>query len=583
MKTFLVLLVLFILMATAVPAQSEYLNNQDLARELREAVSRGGAAFQFGYLDAESKIPMASVGSGGPHDPILLIIGGLDGRHLTGSSLALSLIRHLADNPTAVDEHLGDKRVVVVPRVNLSADGMFGGSLRAEQGGLEALSDSDHDGLIGEDDWDDLNGDGRVGLVRVEDPRGTYVEDGDGSFLRPAKEAEGERGRWMLLTEGKDDDQDGAFNEEADGGANPSRNFSFDYPWFARDAGDHQVSLFESRAVADYLVANRNVAVVLVYGFEDNLLSSPSVKDTSDPDLSQSRWGRKPVDKPNKHDVPLIRHLGQKYRETLNLPKKAKNLTHESYGVLYKGLGPGFDLTSEETSKGSLAGYVYYHRGRLALATPGWTAGMQMALAPKDTTRERSEQRDDVAESIIQEEAFRDWLLERVDTGWSPWTPLNHPDFPDQRVEVGGYAPHARLNPPPETLEDLADAHNRFAIHLLDSMPRVQIQEAAVKELGNGLYEVEVVVENTGYLPDVLAQGVRATHARPTRIELSGGDVVGGRNKVLLDRLSGQGGHQELRFVVRTSQGLTLDLISEMAGTETLTLKSGDHYRRDAQ
>ena len=61
---------------------------------------------------------------------------------------------------------------------------------------------------------------------------------------------------------------------------------------------------------------------------------------------------------------------------------------------------------------------------------------------------------------------------------------VEHPDFPDRRVEVGGFVPHARLHPPPDLAEALATKHASWLAGLVDMLPRVGILRAEAASRG---------------------------------------------------------------------------------------------------
>ena len=55
------------------------------------------------------------------------------------------------------------------------------------------------------------------------------------------------------------------------------------------------------------------------------------------------------------------------------------------------------------------------------------------------------------------------------------WTPATHPQLGN--VEVGGFAPNARVNPPASALPEILDAHADFALWLAGQLPEVEVVE----------------------------------------------------------------------------------------------------------
>ncbi|MCX7689125.1 MAG: hypothetical protein N2045_14295, partial [Fimbriimonadales bacterium] len=84
--------------------------------------------------------------------------------------------------------------------------------------------------------------------------------------------------------------------------------------------------------------------------------------------------------------------------------------------------------------------------------------------------------------------------------GYVDWYEFEHPQL--GKVELGGWnALYAWRNPPPEFLEkEVALFPDWLVWHLLIS-PKLEIHEAKVEPLSEGVYKVRLVVKNTGWLP----------------------------------------------------------------------------------
>ena len=129
-------------------------------------------------------------------------------------------------------------------------------------------------GLVDEDGPEDLNGDGLITSMRVEDPEGEFIPDPARAARCSLKadKAKGEKGAWKLLSEGVDNDKDEQWNEDGLGGVNLNRNFPLQLLSSSRpDAGRHQVSESETRALADFVVAHPNIGLAFTFGAADNL------------------------------------------------------------------------------------------------------------------------------------------------------------------------------------------------------------------------------------------------------------------------------------------------------------------------
>jgi hypothetical protein len=95
---------------------------------------------------------------------------------------------------------------------------------------------------------------------------------------------------------------------------------------------------------------------------------------------------------------------------------------------------------------------------------------------------------------------------------------------------------------------------------------------------GGGLFSITAVVENSGYLPTALAQGVHTRKAPPVlvRLDLGGARLLAGRERERIDALAGSGGRKEFRWLVLAPEGVTsisLDVSSPKAGRVARTIE----------
>ena len=154
---------------------------------------------------------------------------------------------------------------------------------------------------------------------------------------------------------------------------------------------------------------------------------------------------------------------------------------------------------------------------------------------------------------------------------WSqvPWKAYEHPDFPGKKVEVGGFAPNTKTNPPEKLLAELTARHGKFLTDLAAKLPRIGIRKAEAKHLGESVFDVTVQVENTGYLPTMLAQGGLTREVHPTRVVLKTDQkfLLSGDRTTMLNAIQA-GELKEVRWVVRAkgAKKLDVEVISMLAG-----------------
>jgi len=163
---------------------------------------------------------------------------------------------------------------------------------------------------------------------------------------------------------------------------------------------------------------------------------------------------------------------------------------------------------------------------------------------------------------------------EKVD-GFVAWAPFTHPSLGE--VEIGGFRPYVTVNPPASKIADLGAAHAKFVVHLTSLFARVAIARTEVTALGGGLYRITADVENAGFLPTALAQGVTARSVKPVMVQLGvppESIITGSEKTSFIPALAGSGSRQSFEWVITGKPGstVTLKAVSQKGGTDTATL-----------
>ena len=526
-------------------AGAQYQSNPELARELKGLASAHSKIVHMASIAksrADHDVWLIELGAGDKEKrqrrPAMLVVAGIEGNDLAGTFSAVKWAETLASG-YARDEKmrklLDAKTVYIFPRLNAdAADAMFA-KPREERTASALPVDDDHDGLLDEDGPDDLNGDGLITWMRIEDPEGEYILDpGDSRLMLKADRARGETGKWRYLFEGRDNDGDESWNEDALGGVNFNRNFPHNYKFFASNAGVNQVSETETRLLADFIVAHPNIAIVFTFGAAENL--------TQPPKAEAAGANKRPQSDLQPDDLPYYRELGKGWRDALGLKKELPPVSEP----------------------GTLSDWMYFHRGRLSLAARPWSPALQLELdkarkgdrkeEKKDDEKAKDDKKEDKKPDNRNEEerAVLKWFDENAKSAFVPWKRIEHPDFPGKPVEVGGYAPFAKSNPPEPLLEGLAQKHGEFLTILAGKFPELRLRNSKVKSLGESIYDITLQIENAGYLPTSLAQGNVTREVHPTRVEIKLDDkaVLSGSKRTTLSAIEGSGGMKEVRWVV---------------------------------
>jgi len=522
-----------------------YLDREAIGAALKKAAAEGRGRVRIESIARTGggrDVWMATLGAAekGKTKPAILVVANLEADHLVGTEIALRLVERIAKAPEGDQTAaiLDKVTVFVVPRLN--PDGAVGSRLNLRP------VDRDRDGKQGEDGPDDLDGDGVTVRMRAKDKEATLVADAaDGRLLRKADASKGERAVYSDYPEGRDDDGDGRFNEDPSGGVNLNRNWPHLWAEFDVEAGTSPASEPEVRGLIAFAYAHPEIAAVWALGLEDNIKVEP----------------KKPGSTLDDADLPLLAELSRAYGKASKTSKGVPKAKEGKEGKSAKdgpskpaanSTAPGGSADLAATSGGSLADWAYHQFGAVGIASRPWA-------------------KPEVPESSAEGEArWLEWN-DKVMGGraFVPWKEVDHPTL--GKVEVGGWRPGVRINPPIGRVEPLADAHLAFLADLAGRAARLEWVDVKVEAKGGGLFAIEATVINPGYLPTAMAQGVRTRQAPPVlvRLDPKAGKILAGRALERVESLAGSGGRREFRWLVLATEGgaVALEATSPRAGS----------------
>ncbi len=146
----------------------------------------------------------------------------------------------------------------------------------------------------------------------------------------------------------------------------------------------------------------------------------------------------------------------------------------------------------------------------------------------------------------------------RDGSGFVEWMPFDHPQLGP--VEIGGFVPGFKINPPEGLAGDLAEEQASFALALLEAMPSVVVGEPTVERVGSNLWRVAVEVCNPGYLPTSSTVGLKIRQPIAVDIAVEPERVAVGRRVVVLDRLLGSGACRRVEWVITGDAGEEVEI-----------------------
>jgi hypothetical protein len=489
------------------------------------ARSRAGREVIGIRLSASREIPNGQ--------PAILLVAGLDGPRAYTSSMAMSHAEAIAGGygkDTAVTELLDSTTLYIVPRFDVDAcEARFLTPLAEVQASGRGV-DNDRDGLQGEDGPSDVNGDGFVSVMRQLDPTGEWIADPtDPRAMKRADPVKGERGRWKIYTEGLDSDGDELVAEDDELDAIANRNFPRNWTEHSAEAGRYPTDEPCSLGMVEFFLNHPDIALVITYGEEGNLVKKPSTQKDSGAPGGSIETGI------YESDLALYEELGRRY--ALITSSKTEG-------------------TREQP--GSLQGFAYHHRGLLSLDIDPWSVPLDAKAADEEGEQAGTEvsEAPDETEAAVESKPGDDakrltWLDQNTERPFIDWQAFDHPQLGS--LEIGGFIPYTLVEPPPETLEELTRSHLEFLLTLGAYLPRLKLIEVEGLPLGGDLMEVSAVLENDALLPQQVHAAERSRKVRPARVTLQlpdGAKLLGGSTQTLVDNLPAAGGRREFRWLV---------------------------------
>jgi hypothetical protein len=471
--------------------------------------------------------------------PAIVVTGGVEGNHILGTELAISFAENLlkASGTDSVKALLAKTTFYIFP--NLSPDAMeqhFARLKYARQGNTSS-TDDDRDGKFNEDGFEDLDGNGKITWMRIESPIGDYkTHPDDARVLVKADPAKGEQGKYLVRTEGIDDDKDGEFNEDGEGGVWFNKNLSYRHPSFTPGAGEFPVSEIETRALLDYLYDRFNVYAVVSFGSLNNLSNPYTFNAATANQPRVASW--------LEADVKVNAMVSDLYTKQVNLKDAPK--TSE----------PGGDFLS----------WAYFHYGRYSFSTPGWWVPK---TKPDSLKNEKAFAVDDVGAHYFR------WAAQQgVKPDFTEWTTITHPDFPGQKVEVGGLDPFALYTPPFNLVAALAKKHTEFFVKMAAFQPEIDIVNIRTEKPGSGLTRVTVEVINKGAFASPSKLGERSYFVKRINVKVNttpNQTVLSGRRIQVLNSLDGHGA-QKLSWLIKGGGKIVLEAGSPTTGSKSIEI-----------
>jgi murein tripeptide amidase MpaA len=325
---------------------------------------------------------------------------------------------------------------------------------------------------------EDIDGDGRMLMMRIPDPNGNWKKHPDEPRLMIRRDPDEVGGEYYrILPEGRFDEPfDPAILtiQPKKEGLDLNRNFPAHWRQeYEQDgAGPYPTSEPEVRAIVDFIAKHPNITGGVTFHTWSGVLLRP--------------YSHQPDDAFPAEDLWTYQKIGAKGTEITGYPNIS--VYHD------------FKYHPKEYISGVFDDWMYDHMGVFAWTVEIWSPQRQAGITDYkfiDWYREHP------VEDDLKLLKWSDEVL--GGRGYVDWYPFEHPQL--GKVELGGWDMlYAWRNPPPEFLEkEVALFPDWLVWHLLIS-PKLAVYEATVEPLGDALYKVRLVVQNTGWLPTYITK-----------------------------------------------------------------------------
>ncbi len=534
----------------------------------------------------------------------LLIAANLEGDHLIGSEVALGIAEYLVEGygkDEKVTTVLDKRTFYIVPRVNPDGAEAFFDDIRYEHPGNFNPRDEDYDWKLDEDGPEDLNGDGMITMMRAKDKEGDWIVDEKDSRLMKKKEADSPLDTlYKVYTEGIDNDGDDLYNEDGPGGFNVNRNFPHNFGYQPKGLKVYPASELETQALIDFMTRynpdlktqpHKNICGVLVFSKYDNLAAGTGIECGTPTFPEPAAEVSAPM------GGFMMFRMGRRGAETTPQPRptdpqsKRSETRDES---IFKAVSEKYkEITKINSAKsdrpfGSFLEYAYFQYGVPAFSANLWSLreearpmGRMMQRSDRQESPQQEQQAMDrsammqrfmsraagaaqgQAEGSEDDAQWLKWIDEKNNgKGFVAWAKFNHKQLGE--VEIGGFEPHLKVNPPADQIPALTKSHAEFALHLAGLFAGITMDEPEIEKLSPNLFRLTLKVHNKGKLPYATAMGTRTRNINPIVLQLSFGDdkkmeLFGGSKRIDISTLEA-GGENEYKWTIISPPGMKIDI-----------------------
>jgi murein tripeptide amidase MpaA len=405
---------------------------------------------------------------------------------------------------------------------------------------------------------EDIDGDGRILQMRIPDPSGDWkISSLDPRLMEKRGPAEHGGSYYRMLPEGLLHDYDGYLIKIARPQQSLDFNRNFPFEWRPENeqegAGPYPGSELEIKTVLDFIASHPNINLAITFHTYSRVILRPFSSRADEAFETNDLW--------------VYQTLGE--------------LGTQTSGYRNVSTFHDFKYHPKEVTSGAFDDWLFDQAGAFTWTIELWDLPDEAGIKERKFIEWYRHHPHEEDLKILK------WLDENVGSeGNVEWYPFDHPQLGP--VEIGGWnVMYTWRNPPPALAQAEADRVLPFGLLLGDILPRLAIRNLETDKLGENQYHINLVVENTGFLPTYTSeQGKKRNAARPVRVEVElpqDAKLVSGKARLDLGHLQGRSNRLEVsslwesgqtdnraraEWVVQAPSGSTINLhiLSDRAG-----------------
>ena len=499
--------------------------------------------------------------------PAMWVDGAIHGNEINGIMCSLYVMWYLLtryDYDSYVFDLVNNATFYILPGLNVDANDSFASFPNTPNNPREPYrpEDNDKDGLYDEDQTEDVDGDGELSTMYIEDPKGTFKLSPDKRRFVPVMDVKEEVLRFRRIgSEGFDNDGDGMINEDDLGGPDPNRNMP--YGWNLQAGEFYPLSEPETRNVFEFQLAHPNIFASFHYHNTGRIImfqAPPAVQARTQPPQQQQRQQQtfeqrlEALRQTNQYAQLFDRQVAPNYQHDMDVQTEIATMGArilKNYRATIAGLS------------GQAHASTYYMLGAYSYLIELW--GSPAFAADED------------GDGRVTDEEYLKWCdIELTGEGWIDPYKFTHPDLGE--IWMGGTRKkHTQRTPPARYIEQETFKNAQFVLYCASQFPRVEIDEVTVTPATQNLYWVEVAVKNDRVYPTASDRSVFLNRAVKDKLLLSSSNNISvvdiPTGSTIIDPLNNTSSCEAMtngaaEFQLRGQQTLRYCALVEMSGSQ---------------